>query len=205
MARGRARVNVSHNVEDVISDINEVKDDLHDVFDVVMGAMEIVIQDARVFIEQDADFQGNLRRSLGTDTETVSRGRRKISVQTDASIAPYAALIEFGTGARREVSFPGGSIQTAPSESVPPGYPFETPDITEGTEQFDAFVAHIRSWMEQKEDIEPRYGPVASAVAIAKTIIDQGQYAHPFLRPAWFKNERMLITEVKRAVRRAAR
>jgi hypothetical protein len=205
MARGTARVNFSHNVDQVIDDIDDVKDDLHDIFDVVMGMMQVVMQDARVFIEQDADYQGNLRRSLETDTQIVSNGRRKISVQTDASIAPYAALIEFGTGARTEISVPGGSIQTAPTEALPPGVPFETPDITEDTEQFDAFVAHIRSWMEKKGDIEPRYGPVASAVAVAKTIIDQGQYAHPFLRPAWFKNERALITEVKRAVRRAAR
>lgn len=205
MASGTVRVNVSHNADDVIADVQKVKTELHDVFDVVMDVMKRVAADARVFVLEDAEDQGDLRRSIGTFERAVSKNRREIGVQTDASIAPHAALIEFGTGARTEMSF-AGSVQTAPSESVPPGYPFETPDIAEGTAAFSMFVSHLGDWMERK-GIEPRkYDSIrAAATAIAKTIIDVGQYAHPFLRPAWFKHEIRLMRDVKRAVRRAAR
>lgn len=206
-------VSLDHNIEDVVADIDSVKDDLRNVNRAVRRVMDTVAEDARTYVRADADYTGQLRHAIGVQTDTQGRGKHQVSVATDASVAPYAALVEFGSGARTDVPH-DGAVAAAPPENPPPGMPYDTPDINydesnplnmKGYPTFYGFVKHIEEWMRNKP-VEPLLGDfTTSAAFIARAIIEKGQYAHPFLRPAWFENEMWVKKAARNAVRKATR
>lgn len=191
-----AQVGISHNIASVISDIDDVKDDLrYEMRKRVGAAMRVVWADAKQYVLADPHTTGNLFSALQRDMDTTGK-QLEFSVYTDASIAPYAAIVEFGSGRRSDVGF-RGSAKALPPEEYPPQYPFDAPDI----DNLSGFAYFIEQWM-RKKGVTPKYDSFrASALAIAKVINDRGNYAHPYLRPAWFDNE----LQVKRAARNAVR
>lgn len=191
-----AQVGISHNIGSVISDIDDVKDDLrYEMRKRVGAAMRVVWADAKQYVLTDPHTTGNLFSALQRDMDTTGE-QLEFSVYTDASIAPYAAIVEFGTGRYDEWR---GSKKAGPptGDEMPPQYPFDTPSES----QLPIIASYIKQWMIEK-GIQPEKGSIqASSMAIASKIVDQGQYAHPYLRPAWFDNE----LQVKRAARNAVR
>lgn len=193
MARGTARVGISHNTDTVISDIDDVKDDIrYEMRKRVGAAMRVLWADAKQYILSDPHTTGQLFSALQHDSDT-SGEKLEFSVYTDASIAPYAAIVEFGSGRNSDIAW-RGSAKAGNADMYPPGYPFDAPDI----KNLDGFAYYIEQWMRAK-GITPQYGYEASSFAIANSIKDHGNYAHPYIRPAWFDNE----LKVKRAARNA--
>lgn len=200
------RINIDHNVGDLLKDIGKVKGKLRQIPDRVERAMKIVKADARLFIRQDADFSGQLKRAIGVSKERRGRGKYKVSVHTDAEKAPYAPLIEYGSGARSNIPYEGS--QPVPPETLSRSLhdpKFEAPDIDMEGPQFWAFAGYIEEWMREKP-VEPELGSFQeSSVAIAQKIIEKGQYAHPYMRPAWAQNEDNVRRAARKQVRRATR
>lgn len=190
------RVSIDHNVDDVIGDIDDVKDDLTaEMVKRVGAAMRVLWADAKHYVLTDPNASGQLFSALGHDTDVTRKGV-EFSVYTDASIAPYAAVVEFGSGSRSDVGW-REAPNAGPPSMYPPRYPFDAPNI----DNISGFAYYIEQWMREK-GVPPEYGSYrTSALAIAKTIDDRGTYAHPYLRPAWFDNE----LQVKRAARNAVK
>lgn len=191
------------NVNQVISDIEDVKHDLkRNIPTHVSAAMEKLLGTAIMHIEEDANWRGNLAssvRSHGVDVEPTGDGSYEVTVGTDSDIAPYAPFIEFGTGSRSEQSGPG-AVRFPPfgrGDAVPVGYPYDSPTMSEG------LVAEIIEWVESKP-IVPKEDDMSQkelGSVIAASIAKKGTYAHPFLRPAWFKHK----LNIKRAARKAVK
>lgn len=196
----RTRIGVSHNIGSVISDIDDVKDDLrHEMRKRVGAAMRVVWADAKQYVLSDPHTTGDLFTALQREQDT-SGEELEFSVYTDATIAPYAAIVEFGSGTRSDVAW-RGSVKAGPPDQYPPDYPFNAPDI----DNLSGFAYFIEQWMREK-GVTPKYGSYrASALAIAKVINDRGNYAHPYLRPAWFDNELQVKKAARNAVRNAVR
>lgn len=197
---GRATLGVSHNVGSVISDIEDVKDDLrHEMRKRVGAAMRVVWADAKQYVLNDPHASGDLFTALQNESDTTG-DELEFRVYTDAAIAPYAAIVEFGSGSRTENEWPAAP-STKPPEEYPSQFPFNAPDI----DNLSGFAFYIEQWMRTK-GITPKYDSYrASALAIAKTIKDRGTYAHPYLRPAWFDNELQVKKAARNAVRNAVR
>jgi len=196
----RTRIGVSHNIGTVISDIDDVKDDLrHEMRKRVGAAMRVLWADARQYILSDPHTTGDLFSALQREQDT-SGEELEFSVYTDASIAPYAAIVEFGSGSRSDVAW-RGSEKAGPPDQYPTGYPFSAPDV----DNISGFAYYIEQWMRAK-GVTPKYDSYrASSLAIAKVIADRGNYAHPYLRPAWFDNELQVKKAARNAVRNAVR
>jgi len=152
-----------------------------------------------------------------TDHSTDQIGEIEFSVGVDLERVPYAAIVEFGSGTRTNTPWEksrayGMTFDTG--SAVPMDFPFEAPDVPynrddpyslQGYPKFSGFVGHIERWMKVK-NIQPEKGSVfISAVAIAAAIIDHGNYAHPYLRPAWFDTELAVKQGAKNALRNATR
>lgn len=189
-----------HNVEDVIGDIESVKDDLHDrIENDLERVMNNVLLAAKTNVESDADYTGNLTKSLRITTE--DRGTEiEVSVGTDAGIAPYAPFVEFGMGGRTNRVSPKAPSVPAPATSVPgfnapPSYPFDAPDLS------GDLVADIIDWVDDKPVHSDQFDePEELGKVIAATMAEEGVYAHPFLRPAWFKHEETVKKSLKVSV-----
>jgi len=196
----RTRIGVSHNIGSVISDIDDVKDDFrHEMRKRVGAAMCVVWADAKQYVLSDPQTTGDLFTALQREQDT-SGEELEFSVYTDATIAPYAAIVEFGTGRYDEWR---GSRPVGPpvGDEMPPQYPFDTPSESE----LPIIASYIKQWMIAK-GIQPEKGSIqASSMAIASKIVDQGQYAHPYLRPAWFDSELQVKKAARNAVRNAVR
>jgi hypothetical protein len=201
-------VSIDHNVPQVVTSVDDVKDDLRkELHKRVGAAMDMLYRDAAHYILDDADWSGQLYHALSQDTDDL-----EWSVGVDMGLAEYAAIVEFGSGKRTNLAHEDSAkhgLQMGDSGSaVPVGFPFESPDIdyndqdpteTEGYETFYGFVKYIEEWMRSKP-VEPKLGDYfVSAAYIAASIVEQGNYAHPYLRPAWFDNE----YEIRRAARNA--
>lgn len=188
------------NIEDVISDVDDVQDDLHtQLRRKVAAAMRVLEADARTYIARDASWKGHLGRSLSTDVERRPEGA-KITVSAGGPEAPYVPFVEFGTGNRTERTWKGSSNLALDPLAYPPGFPYSAPDISPG------MVANIIEWVETKpvvpqDDISPR----ELGYRIAATIAEEGTYAHPFLRPAWFHNELQIKQAARNALSKATR
>ena len=207
-----------HNVDDVIDDIDDIQRDLYDVFRSVRRVMSVVADTARAYIRTDSEYTGQLRKSVGVESDPQEDGvAQDIKVTAGGSIAPYAAIVEFGSGSKSNTSWEGSPQMPPPdSEEQPPGYPFESPDIEynyrypwdmSGYPTFYGFVMHIKEWMDEKP-VDPQIGVVGkrrAAVAVAREIIERGQFAHPFLRPAWFQHELKVKQTARTAVKKAVR
>jgi len=200
----RTRIGISHNIDSVISDIDDVKDDLrHEVRKRVGAAMRVVWADAKQYVLNDPHTTGDLFSALQREQDTSGQ-ELEFSVYTDAGIAPYAAVVEYGSGDRRERSGPDAIpfVPIGADEGRPAQYPFDSPDI----KNISGFAYYIEQWMRAK-GIQPDGDRTyrQSSLAIAKVINDRGTYAHPYLRPAWFDNELQVKKAARNAVRNAVR
>lgn len=197
------RVDFDHNIEQVIKDIEDTKSDLHrNLRRSARNTMRAVELEAKANVKQDAEWRGNLRRSISLDMEVTGHGI-EVSVSTDAGIAPYAPFVEFGTGMRSASAWTG-SLPFPPADegtTPPPGFPYESPSMSPG------MVQSIIDWVETKP-VVPRDDNMSQrdvGFAIAAKIAEQGTYAHPFLRPAWFKMEPLFKSGMRAAVNKTFR
>jgi hypothetical protein len=200
-------VSIDHNVPQVVASVDDVKDDLRkELHKRVGAAMDVLFQDARQYVLQDPDVSGQLFRAIQQETDHL-----EWAVTVDMGLAAYAAIVEFGSGRRTNEPYSGATARglgVGPGSAVPAGFPFESPDIdydeqdptnTAGNPTFYGFVKYIEEWMREKP-VQPQLGDYfVSAAYIAASIVEQGNYAHPYLRPAWFDNE----LQIKRAARNA--
>jgi HK97 gp10 family phage protein len=193
----------SHNISDVISDIDDVQSDLRrNVRRYVGAAMKVMRDDAIQYIIQDPNARGQLLQSLSLEEQNL--------VFRVGTNVPYAPIVEFGSGkkgakaAQMEYQYGNQVPPEWPSESssVPPQFPFDAPDIpnNRGNPKFNAFVSHIADWMTEK-GIRPETGDKwFSATLIAEEIIANGTHPHPFLRPAFYDNRRAVTAAARTAV-----
>jgi hypothetical protein len=118
--------------------------------------------------------------------ESESAGSQMVS--RSVHVPEWGKYLEHGTGARaREDTLPDHESYPAPSAA--PYY-----DILE--------------WMKAKPVPPQEYDNVEdAAAAAAKTIMDEGTFPHPFLRPAWYGTYgyRKIIEANKNAISRALR
>jgi len=208
-------IKIESNIDDVIDSIDDVKDDLRSEIRKRVGrVLQMLQQRAKVYVQKDADSSGRLHRSIKTDVDV---GAKTVSFTcfTDAGIAPHAAIVEYGTGDRTENYWRGSEQLTQDTAGKPAQFPFDSPDIDlppeddlfnlSGYAGFAQFVSIIQRWMETKP-VTPQKGDVfTSAVLIARTIIEEGNYAHPFMRPAWFDTELRFRKAAANALRNAVR
>lgn len=163
--------------------VTKIRDDLGDEVDdaVESGARDTVAEMQRNVAQQNAVWRGNLYRSLRYTKSTIGGGTRFSIVAG----VPYAAYVEFGTGKRRDKDAPLDFQFAAPSH---------TPELTKD----------IRAWVMTKPVF---YRPRTEAVAwgIAKAISEKGTFAHPFMRPAWFRTKPRIETSAGYAARKVIR
>lgn len=192
---------MSHNVGAVIRDVEAVKVDLEGkVVDEMFSAMGKMLSTAVTHVEDDADWRGNLKKSLeahGVEHENPELRKHQFSIGTDADIAPYGPFVEFGTGGRSDVAGPG-AISARQPHQFPAGYPYESPDV-----EPEQLVGEILDWVQTKP-VQPKKGDEwAAAMGISKSIIANGTHAHPFLRPAYYKHRMRLKRASRKAVKKA--
>lgn len=195
------KVSLDHNIGQVRRDIQDVKDDIRsDIPTAIVAAMQTLKSDMIASVKYDSDWRGNLVRSIqshGVDVTPTGNGEYEISVGTDASIAPYAPFVEFGTGKRS-----GQHARAMPTsvDEYPEGYPFDPPPM------HPDLVDEIIEWVKTKPVIPKEdMSQEELGFTIAATIVEKGTYAHPFLRPAWFRNELQIKKAARNAVRKAVR
>jgi HK97 gp10 family phage protein len=130
-------------------------------------------------------WRGLLAQSIYV-RETFGPSGKEVRIVADT---PYAAYVEFGTGARFGVS--------------PYGVPddvrrFDSPELTPG------LVSAITNWVMTKPGF---MGPRTQSMAwaIAKSIAKRGTNAHPYMRPAWFATKPEMMRKARRAVKRSVR
>lgn len=209
------RVSVTSNVDSVIDSIDDVKDDLYDeMMDRVGDAMDILQYRAKQYVQEDADYEGDLSASIHSSSYDVGDDI-KFKVYTNSEIAPYAAIVEFGSGANTNNPWEGSEFPPKAEGMTTPGVPYSTPDIDtppeadkyslSGYPDYAGFVGYIEEWM-QKKGVPAKTGDIhTSAAAISWEIINKGNLAHPFMRPAWFDTELTVRRAAKNAVRNATR
>lgn len=197
---GRVRIGISHNIESVISDIDDVKDDLrHEVRKRVGAAMATLQADVAAYVLNDPHVTGQLFSAIKGENNTAGE-ELEFKVYTDPKIAPYAAIVEFGSGSRSDVAW-RGAPNAGPPDTYPLGFPFSAPNIN----NLSGFAYYIEQWMRAK-GVTPKYESYrASSLAIAKVIDQRGNYAHPYMRPAWFDNELYIRKAAESAVKNAVR
>jgi hypothetical protein len=212
------RLSVEHNVGSVIASVEDIENDLRSELRKRVGAaMDILQSDVRNYVLDDPNTTTNLLRAIKQD-ESTSRTELGWSVYADLDSAAYAAIVEYGSGSRTNIPFSRGNrlppAWPSIGSSVPVGFPYESPDMdyneenppnTQGYPDFYGFVKGIEEWMRTKP-VSPMTGDYfISAAFIAEAIIERGNYAHPYLRPAWFQNELLIKRAGKNAVRNAVR
>lgn len=206
------------NIDAVISSVDEVKKDLRYEFRKRLSdKMGLLKQRARKYVMEDSAYTGKLTHYLDSYERVRDDDNMEFAVGVPLSKAPYAAIVEFGSGSRTNTPWEqsrGYGLGSGTGSAVPLGFPFEAPDIPHDTEnpynisgypKFAGFVGHIEEWMKRKP-VEPQSGDLyTSAVAIAAAIIQHGNYAHPYLRPAWFDTERQIKRAADHALKNATR
>lgn len=147
------------------------------------GAEATAAEMQRNVASHNTVWRGNLYRSISADKRPTGRFAR-YSIKADV---PYAAFVEFGTGARGDTK-------------APPRFQFSAPEHTPRLTQ------DITEWVMTKPVF---FGPRTEEVAwaIARRISQSGTYAHPFMRPAWFRMKPAIVRDAgyaaKRVIRRA--
>lgn len=187
-----------HNIGDVVEDVGDVKDDIRSEFKKKIGGeMNALMGTIRQNIFDDPRASGELLASTEYDSE--DHGDNILFVVTAGGPnAPYAKVVEFGSGDRTEVPWVQSEKVGEPT-FYPVDFPFDAPDI----QNISGFAFYIEEWMKEKGMV-PDYDTYrASALAIAKTIDDRGTYAHPFMRPAWFTHEPFVRRAAKHANKEA--
>lgn len=209
---------ITSNIDSVIDSVDDMKTGLrYEMRKRIGRAMSMCEQRAKVYVQRDSDYTGKLHQSIHKEEE-YDNEQIQFKVATDGDIAPYAAIVEYGSGKRgkagEEWEGSANAPPEAPSSSKPPRWPFESPDISynknnpydlSGHGDFAGFVNHIQQWM-RKKPVEPESGDLfTSAVGIARSIIEKGNFAHPFMRPAWFDTELRVKKAATNALRNATR
>jgi len=121
-------IRVTSNIEDVIDSVDDVAEDLvHEIRKRVGRVMAMLKQRVVQYVREDSDYTGALAHSIHRDDD-LGPPEMTFTVATNSDIAPYAAIIEYGSGANTENEWKH-SQSAAPSTSTPPGYPYEAPDI----------------------------------------------------------------------------
>jgi len=194
----------THNINSVISDVDDVQDDVRsELRKRVGGAMRVMYEDARSYIIQDPNARGRLLNNLSLDERNLV-----FSINTSLD---YAPIVEFGSGSKTNEEYQYGNRIPPewPSEasSLPVQMPFDEPDIPKNRShpKFNAFVSHIVDWMKEK-GVLPQTGDLYfSATLIAEEIIENGSFAHPFLRPAYYDNQRRVVNAAESALSKVVR
>lgn len=212
-----ASIGFDSNIDEVIDSVDDVADDLyHEMKKRLEPVIMMLKAKAVQYVMEDSNTTGALARSLHTESGATDSGLQFV-VASDASIAPYAAIVEFGSGDNTnrpsKISAKHG-LQPDTGSAVPRDFPYEAPDIdfnkmnkydTESYEDFQEFIGQIMDWMEKKP-VTPATGDIyLSAVAIAAEIIEKGNLAHPFMRPAWFDRENSIRRAARNALTNATR
>lgn len=162
--------------------IESIRDNLGDnVHDAVKSATEETAAEAKRQVAMwDAIWTRDLYGSIGATWMRWDTDVRRYKIQARQ---PYAKYVEYGTGLRGENGRHGLGGYASPSES-----------------DFGTLFGNILSWVETKPGfIGPR--TPSTAAAITHTIIDQGTYAQPFMRPAWHSGEREVLGSARVAMR----
>jgi hypothetical protein len=208
---GTVRIDLEHNVEDVIEDIEtEVKQELERLPGAVEAVLDLVRADARRYVKQDAELSGQLRQAIRLRKRRVEENRWRLTVGVGNNMADYAAIVELGTGDNTLTTTEKAPSKDVPNREMdrpPADFPFNSPNIRPEKDNptFLAFAGHIEDWMREK-GIKPEKGSYAeSSFAIAHEIIMNGNYAHPYLRPAWFERELDVRQTARSVVREATR
>lgn len=196
---------MSHNIDAVIEDVDDVKEELdRNLRASLTTEMEALLATAIMHVENDADWRGNLITALQRDgVEHNRRGAYEWSLKVgpDGEIAPYAPIVEFGSGDRSDKKGPGAILPQRPHE-YPIQYPYQSPSYV--TEEL---VDNLAEWVKSKP-ITPKEGdptPEELGLRIARSIVANGTYAHPYLRPAYRKHRRPLQQAARTAVKKATR
>ena len=204
-ARMTTKVSFDHNAESVIGDIEDIKFELQgNIRKRIQKAMSLLKYNTQQNILNDAQTTGMLFSTVESD---VSSSPTKVSgeVSVGGEQRPSAAVTEYGSGYLSGQSFRTSKrfVPVSNDRNPPPQYPFESPTVT--PENIDGFAYYIEEWMKAK-GLTPKKGSYTeSAYAIARTIGRAGTYAHPFLRPAWYKNKYRIRKQIKRAVKNSFR
>lgn len=203
-------IGLDSNIDRVISDVEDVQSDVRKQFSRKVGnAVRMMWKDALSFILSDPHVSGELMAA--TEYNTDHDVDLEFAVEVNRRRAEYAAVVEYGSGDRLGKSYKESEpIPKGISDAKPADYPYHSPNIdynedapqdTEEYRTFYGFVKHIEDWMRTKP-VLPQYGNYFVAASyIAATIVEKGNYAHPFLRPAYFENER----KIKQAAENARR
>lgn len=159
-------------MKDLRGKVGNIKNDLGDeVEDAVRDGAVATASEARSIVAQNNTlWTGNLSRNIYATRGVTVSDKTRFVIRADV---PYAAYVEFGTGARADPAAPLKFQFQAPSH---------TPELTRD----------IRNWVMTKPAF---FGPRTEGVAwaIAKTIAQKGTHPHPFFRPAWFKHKETII------------
>lgn len=179
------------NIDTVIDSIDDTQDDLYDSLrNRVTSSMYALRIDIITNILQDADWTGGLVNSVsGPSVERTADGF-DVTVGAGGPAAPQAPLVEFGTGSRTETPYKGSSNIVYEPDSYPPNFPYSAPTMSPG------LVANLLEWAQTKSGVEADAG-----YQIAATVAEQGTFAHPYMRPAWITNERLIRRSARNALR----
>lgn len=164
--------------------VKSLKDDLGDA--AAKGAREgaevTKFEAKKRIVEHDAVWTTNLYRSIGISQFRALGGHQRIEIEVDA---PYGAYVEYGTGPRGQGS--------------PSGFGFKAPTFS------TRLVGAIFPWVMTKPGFR-RERNLKQAWIIAHVIAQEGTYAQPFFRPAWFvRGEQATKRGARREVRREFR
>lgn len=137
----------------------------------------------------DAVWRRNLYESIGSTRMRWDTGVTRHAIRART---PYAAYVEFGTGARGRMTGHFGNVN--------PMFKFDSPDETD----WNMVYSNILWWVNTKPMFLGSRGP-GTAAAITETIIEQGTYAQPFMRPAWNSGKHKVVGWAKAAAKRTVR
>lgn len=216
------RVSIDSNIESVIDSVDDVKDDIPKQLQKRLDrAMRVLWADVKQYILDDPNASGRLFNELDRDQE-IGDEMLRFTVYTDPVTTKYAAITEFGSGQPKSgMPWPGGNPARGPPDKYPPKYPFDSPSVdypdsngeiirawNRNSGRYDTFFALsriIESWMRWKGIVSHIGDRSISAMFITREIIQNGTYAHPYMRPAWFDNELNIKKAVINGVKAAAR
>lgn len=202
------------NVEYVINSIEDFMDDLYEKLRRRLNdVMNVLQRRARQYVSADADYTGNLKKAIKKEENIHGL---QFEVFTDNSIAPYAPIIEYGSGKRTNMPWEKSETPPPTELSTPDGFPYKPPGVKidtppesdkytlTGYSDYAGFANYIERWMETKPVTAKSGDITTSAIAISWEIINKGNLAHPFMRPAWFKTELQVRQAARNALKSAA-
>lgn len=169
---------MSNDFLDAAESVADLRDNLEDEITsaVIDGMNEVTDITKRNLRRNDSIARGNLRRGILPHHKAEAATTH--IVESRLTFPDWAKYLEYGTG--RHGRFP------APSGPVP----------------YD----NILTWVVEK-NVQPRQydSQYELAEALSVSIGEQGNRAHSFVRPAWFRGVPLITTKARRAMRQATR